>query len=136
MKQSYKTWIRNGARFALGLILISPILGAFGVFPQPTAEMYSSPEAFSFIQMIMNNAGYISIIMAIVFTVALILIIKNYMAAAALLISPIVINIVLFHAFLDGGLFTRGAIMANVLLVLTAYFLWEQRNVYKSLLVK
>lgn len=136
MKHKHKTWLRNAARVVLGLLLISPILGVFGIFPEPTADMYHNQEAFLFIQSLMNNAGYISIIMALVFAVALYFIIKNYMAAAALLIAPIVVNIVAFHAFLDGGLFTGGAVMGNVLLLLTAYFLWEQRDVYKKLLVR
>ena len=36
-------------RIVLGLLFISPILGAIGVFPPPTADMYNTAQAFSFI---------------------------------------------------------------------------------------
>lgn len=119
-------------RVVLGLLLVSPILGALGVFPAPTADLYSTPEAFAFIDMLMKS-GYITYIMAIVFAISIVLIIMNRMAIVALLILPIVVNIVAFHLFLDGGLFTAGAIMADVLLLLNAYFLWQSREQYKAL---
>jgi hypothetical protein len=33
----------------LSLILALPILGATGVFPPPTPDLYNTPEAFKFI---------------------------------------------------------------------------------------
>jgi hypothetical protein len=119
-------------RVVLALLLVSPILGALGIFPAPTPDLYNTPEAFSFIDMIAKN-GYIMYIMAIVFAVAIYLIIRNRMALAALLILPVVVNIIAFHLFLDGGLFTAGAIMANVLVLITGYFLWKNRSHYKNL---
>ncbi len=119
-------------RVVLGLLLVSPILGALGVFPPPTADLYNTPEAFAFIEMLMAT-GYITYIIAIVFAICLVLVIMNRMALVALLLLPIVVNIVGFHLFLDGGLFTSGAIMANVLLLLNAYFLWQNWGRYKVL---
>jgi len=119
----------------LGLLLVSPILGALGIFPPPTPEMYNTPEAFAFIQMLFTT-GYILYIEAFVFAVSIVLIIMNRTALAALLILPITVNIVGFHMFLDGGLFTAGAMMANVLALLNAYFLWQNRARYKGLLEK
>jgi hypothetical protein len=43
------------------------------------------------------------------------------------------VNIISFHLFLDGGLLTSGAIMADVLLLINAYFLWQNRKVYSIL---
>lgn len=74
--------------------------------------------------------------MAGVFFIALGLTITNRMALAALLILPISVNIIAFHAFLDGGLFTAGAIMGNVLFLITIYFMWVHRSQYKTLLEK
>lgn len=119
-------------RIIFGLLLVTPILGAFGIFPAPTADMYNTPEAFAFIDMLMQ-VGYINYIMAIVFAICLVLIIMNRMALASLLTLPIMVNIVAFHLFLDGGLFNAGAIMADVLLVVNIYFLWQNRAQYRGL---
>lgn len=122
-------------KVVLVLMFISPILGTFGIFPKPTPDMYSTAEAFSFID-ILFTANYIMWIMAGVFAVSIILVFQNRMAAVALLILPITVNIIGFHAFLDGGLFTVGAIMGNVLALINIYFLWQNRSVYKALLEK
>lgn len=119
-------------RIIFGLLLVTPILGAFGIFPAPTADMYNTPEAFAFIDMLMQ-VGYINYIMAIVFAICLVLIIMNRMALASLLTLPIMVNIVAFHLFLDGGLFNAGAIMADVLLVVNIYFLWQNRAQYRGI---
>jgi hypothetical protein len=116
----------------LALLIISPILGVLGIFPAPTRDLYNTEEAYQFIVLLMNS-GYVMWMMAIVFLISLILIIKNKMAAVALLILPITLNIVGFHAFLDGGLLTGGAIMGNVLLLLNIYFLYQNRTQYKAL---
>lgn len=122
-------------RTLLALLIVTPILGVTGVFPAPTREMYGSEAAFAFIQAI-SSSGYIMWTMAGVFAAAIVLIATNRMAAAALLILPITVNIVGFHAFLDTGLFAGGAVMGNVLALLNAYFLWKNRARYATLLEK
>lgn len=119
----------------LSAILLMPILGAFGVFPEPTADMYGSPEAFAFIQSLMDS-GYIMIINSVVFILAFVLLWAKREALAALLLLPITVNIVAFHLFLDGGLLTAGAAMGNLLLVLNLYFMWQYRSQYAGLLSK
>lgn len=123
------------ARVVLGLLMVSPIVGILGIMPAPTADLYNTQIAFEFIMMLMDT-GYVMWIMAAVFLVAIILTIMNRMALVALLILPITVNILAFHAFVDGGLFTAGAIMADVLLILNVYFLWQSRHQYKALLTK
>lgn len=128
--------ILNGTlRVLLCLLLAMPILGVLGVFPPPTADMYNTPEAFAFIEMLMEGK-YVNYIMGIVFVLTVILTITNRMAAAALLLLPVTVNIISFHAFLDGGLLTAGAIMANALALINLYFLWTNRARYKTLLDK
>jgi hypothetical protein len=117
----------------LSFLMVMPILGTLGIFPAPTADMYTSAESFAFITAVMGS-GYISITMAIVFTLALVALWTKRVALAALLILPLTVNIVGFHLFLDGGLFTAGSVMADVLLLLNVYFLWDQRAAYRSLL--
>ena len=117
----------------LSLILVTPILGLTGVFPAPTRDLYNTPEAFAFIQM-MTDGRYISIIMAVVHIVALVCLWTRRTGLAALLILPITVNVVAFHAFLDGGLLTGGAVLANIMLLINAYFLWQHRREYAPLL--
>jgi hypothetical protein len=117
------------------LISITPILGTLGVFPEPTMEMYSNEKAFQFIQALMD-AKYIPILNALIFASAIVLTLMNRTALMALLILPITVNIVAFHWFLDGGPFTGGAIMGNLLLILNIYFLWLNKKNYAALLKK
>ena len=131
-----KKYLTVFLKVVLSLLLIMPILGALHIFPAPTADMYTNPQAFAFVQLMMGSASYINYIMAIVFFVALVLVWTKRMALAALLISPIVVNIVAFHAFLDGGLLNKGSIPAVVFAVLNGYFLWEERASYAQLWAK
>ncbi len=119
-------------RILLSLLLVMPILGVLGVFPAPTRDLYQTQEAYDFI-ITLSNSGYIMWIMAAVFAICLILTLKNKMAAVALLLLPITLNIIGFHAFLDGGLLTSGSIMAVAFFLINLYFLWENRNRYKVL---
>lgn len=123
------------SRVLLALLFISPVLGTLGVFPAPTAEMYNTESAFNFINVLMETK-YINIIMMIVFLICLVLTIMNRMALVALLILPITVNIVAFHLVLDGGLFTAGAIMGNILALINIYFLWINKDKYKPLVEK
>lgn len=119
-------------KILLSLLFISPILGTLGIFPAPTREMYNTDEAYAFITLMMESA-YVTWMMTVVFALSLVLIWKNKMALVALLILPITLNIVGFHAFLDGGLLTGGAVMGNVLLLINLYLLYQNRGVYKVL---
>lgn len=118
-----------------GLILAMPILGALSIFPAPTPDMYNTEEAYAFIVALMD-VGYITFIMAVVCTISLALICTKRMALAAILVLPITVNVVGFHAVIDGGLFTAGALMGNVMLLLNLYFIWQNRAQYTSLLEK
>lgn len=119
-------------RIVLSLLLVSPILGVLGIFPAPTPDLYSNSEAYNFIN-ILFATKYILYIEALVFLTAIILTGMNRMAIVALLILPITVNIIGFHAFLDGGLLTTGAIMGNILFLLNLYFLWQNCEKYKTL---
>lgn len=118
----------------LTLILISPIFGVLGFFPEPTRDLYNTDIAFNFIEVIMNDARYISYLMSLVFAVSTVLLWTKREALAAILILPITLNIVGFHLFLDGGLFTSGAIMGNVLFLLNLYFIWKNKEQYAGLI--
>lgn len=117
----------------LSLMLVMPILGATGIFPPPTPDLYNTPQAYEYIRVLMD-AKYVTFMMSVVFAIALVCMWTKRMPLAMLLILPITLNIIGFHLVLDGGLFTPGAIMGNILLVLNAYYLWKHRASYKSLL--
>jgi hypothetical protein len=119
----------------LTLLLIMPIFGILGVFPQPTADMYTNATAFQFIQILMASK-YIMYMEGITFAVVLFSIWTRREALGALLLLPFTFNIVGFHAFLDGGPFTGGAVMGNVLLLINVYFIWTYRAQILPLLQK
>jgi hypothetical protein len=126
--------IINGIlKVLLALLLVGPILGTFGIFPEPTPDLYKTTEAYDFIITLMNS-GYIMWIMTAVFIICIGLIIKNKMALVSILLLPITLNIIGFHMFMDGGLFTGGAVMGNVLFLINLYFLWQNKDRYKALL--
>ncbi len=116
----------------LSLILVLPILGLLRVFPEATRDLYNTDQAFTFIK-VLTDAVYINYIMAAVHVVALFVLWTRREALAALLIAPITANVVGFHLFLDGGLFTDGAALADLMLALNVYFFWKGREAYKAL---
>ncbi len=123
------------AKIILSLIAIMPVVGATGLLGQATRDLYNTDLAFSFIDMLMQ-VMYINYMMAAVLVVALIALWTKREALAALLMLPISVNVVAFHLFIDGGLFTGGAVLGNVMLLLNAYLLWRNRASYRSLLAK
>lgn len=128
----YNVILSNVGKVILTLLLVMPIIGSLGIFPAPTADMYQTPEAFQFINLLMQSR-YIMVINSVVYLITLFCLWTRRTALAALLLLPISINIVGFHTFLDGGLLTGGAVMGNVLLLLNLAFLWQQRANYKFL---
>ena len=122
-------------KVVLSLILVLPILGLIGVLPQPTQDLYNTPDAYLFI-MALTEVRYITITMAVVHVLALVCLWTRRTALAALLILPITVNVVGFHLVLDGGLLTSGAMLGDVMLLINAYFLWQHRREYAPLLLQ
>lgn len=114
-------------------LLIMPVLGTLGIFPAPTADMYGNPLAFQFITILMQS-HYLMIMMAVVHVLALGALWTKREALAGLLELPIALNILGFHAFLDSGLFTGGAVMGNVFFIIVIYFMWKNRAAYRTLI--
>ncbi len=119
-------------KIMLTLILVTPVLGSLGIFPAPTRDLYNTDLAFSFIRMTMSTY----LVYGVAFSCGLgaLLMWTKRMPLAMLIILPITVNVIGFHAFLDGGLLTGGAIMGNIMLVLNLYFMYTHRKEYKSLL--
>lgn len=127
-----KKYLHLLAKIIFSLILIMPILGILGIFPPPTRDLYNTDTAFAFIETL-AEVGYINYIMAVVQISALLALWTRREALAALLMLPITVNIIGFHAFIDGGLFTAGAMLGNLLLIINLYFLWINRAEYRNL---
>ena len=119
-------------KVVLSLILVLPILGTLGIFPPPTQDLYNTPQAFQFIETLMETR-YINIMMSVVHVIALFCLWTRRTALAALLVLPITLNVVGFHLVLDGGLLTGGAVLGNIMLLINAYFLWTRRREYAQL---
>lgn len=128
-----KKYLHIAAKVVFSLILLTPILGATGVFPDATRDLYNTDRAFAFIQMLTETA-YITYIMAAVHIVALIALWTKREALAALLELPITVNVIAFHLVLDGGLLTAGASLGDLMLLLNLYLLWVNREKYSALL--
>ncbi len=118
-------------RILLILVLIMPVLGVLGVFPAPTADMYP-PNGWAFMSALMA-VGYMMPLVGATCAVCAVLLAINRTALAAIILAPFTVNVVLFHIFAEYGLFHPSAILADLLLILNAFFLWTERKKYKAL---
>ena len=124
-------YVRAVLRILLCLLLLLPILGATGVFPAPTADLYT-PSGWAFMSALMA-AGYLLPLLAILCVVVIALTIMNKTALAAILLAPMTVNVIAFHAFVDTGLLHPAASLGILLLILNAFFLWDNRATYRNL---
>lgn len=124
--------LRITLRVLLSLLCLIPILGTLGVFPAPTADLYT-PSGWAFMSALMAS-GYIMPALGITFFAVFVLTVSNRMALAAILLAPITVNVISFHAFVDTGLFSPSSIMGVLLLIINAFFLWDNRAKYKALI--
>ncbi len=129
-----KKYIETGLKVVLSLILALPILGVLGVFPSPTPDLYNTTEAYDFIILLDRLGYYINYMMVVACALSLVLMWTGRVPLSMLLILPITANVVGFHLFLDGGLFTMGALFGNIMAAINLYFIWKYRRAYQPLL--
>jgi hypothetical protein len=122
-----KKYLHIIAKVVFSLILLMPVLGATGIFPPATRDLYHTDEAFAFIE-ILNTATYILYMMAVAHLLAIYALWTRREVVGALLALPISLNVVGFHFWLDGGLLTAGASLGNVMLAINLYLLWIHRD--------
>lgn len=118
-------------RYLLTLLLLMPVLGALGVFPAPTADLYT-PQGWAFMSAMMAT-GYMMLLLAVLCAVCIVLLVLNRTAVAALLLAPMTVNVMMFHWFLDAAPVSASSSMGYLLLILNAYFLWRNLPKYKKL---
>tara|TARA_B100000795_G_scaffold163215_1_gene122673 strand:- start:549 stop:920 length:372 start_codon:yes stop_codon:yes gene_type:complete len=117
----------TGIRFLLGLIMVNSGLNKFLHYmpmPEMTEQAMELMAAF-------GASGYMFPLIAITEIIAGILLLsKKYTALGAVLMMPITVNILLFHAFLD----TAGMVMGIVLLLINIVILVsEKKHLYPLL---
>lgn len=122
-------------RTLLGLFLLMPLFAAFGLIPEPTEEMYSTPEAWAYMSALMDT-GFMMWAITIVSVVCGVLFLIGRTALGAVLLAPFTVNVILFHIFLDSSPITPNAIPAYILLALNVYFLWINRAKYQEIWAK
>ena len=124
-----KNKLTTTARIVLALaLLLFGINGFLQFMPQP-----QMPEAAANFLGALFVTGYIFPVINILFLIAgLLMIFNRYVPLALALITPITINIVLFHFFLNfiGGTF--GYVMA----LLNIYLIYSYADSFKPLLKK
>lgn len=120
------------AKVIFTLILILPILGITGIFPEATRDLYNTDQAFAFIQTL-TSAAYIMYMMAVVHILVIIALWTRREVVGALLVLPITLNVVGFHLFLDEGLLMGGAMPGNVMLLINLYLLYIHRDKLQAL---
>ncbi len=131
---NYKKYLHIVVKVLFSAILLLPIVGSTGLLGEATRELYNTDAAFSFITQLTTGAMYISWMMTVVHVLALIALWTQREALGVLLELPIVANVVGFHAFLDGGLLTGGAVLGNIYLILALYLLYANRETLKPLI--
>ncbi|RMF71290.1 MAG: DoxX family protein [Acidobacteria bacterium] len=109
-----RQWVDRGAQILLGLIFfVFGLNGFFHFLPMP--EM--SPEAGSFLGALAGT-GYFFPVLKLVETVSgALLLVNRFVPLALVLLAPVVVQIFLFHAFLDPA----GLPLAIVIVILEAY---------------
>lgn len=124
-----KDKIQLVARIILGLILLVFGLNVFFQFlPQPEMEM---PEAAQkLIEGMMAAQYFMPLIGGVQVVVAVMLLTNRFVALGLLLLAPLSVNIILYHAFLDLKSILPGLIVAG----LNLYLMFANKTKYDPVL--
>ena len=113
-------------RILLGLMFVIFGSNAFLHF-MPVPEM--PDNLASRFLLAMFHSGYIYAVGAIQVAGGLLLLIGRYVPLGLVLLGPIIVNIVLFHIFLEPA----GLVMAFVVAALFAFLVWNYRAAFAPL---
>jgi putative oxidoreductase len=131
-----KKYLHIALAIIFGLILLMPVGGLVAIFlgmdANPKPEYYNTQEAYAFIMMLMETQ-YIVVLNALTCLSGIILLFLRRIPLAAVIVFPVSVNVVAFHGVLDGGLFTSGAFLGNVMFMINVYFFWVYRALYARL---
>jgi putative oxidoreductase len=114
------------ARILLGLVFVVFGSNAFLHFlPMPPLPQTPAGE-FSKALFV---SGYIYVVASLQIVGGLIMLIGRFVALGLVLLCPVIVNILLFHIFLD----STGLPVALVVAVLALFLLWQYRAAFRSL---
>ena len=116
------------ARVLVGLtFLIMGLNGFLNFLPQPTSMPAAAGAFFGGLA----AAGYmLPLLSGVQVVVAVLLLMNRFVPLALAIIAPVIVNIAAFHLFL----FSTGAPLAAVAILLYLYLVWVYRHVYRSML--
>jgi putative oxidoreductase len=115
-------------RILLGIILL--VFGLNKLMPSPFIPLPELPEKAGDFMASLGSTGYVLKTIGIIeICIAILLLLKKWVAFALIVLVPISLNILLFHLFLDvSGI--GGALVVAILNAILIYKHWPQ---YKSL---
>lgn len=124
-------YLATGARCALGLVFFAAgLTGLLNLIPPPSTPMPAAAEALG---IAMHGTGYMFPLIKGTEVLAGALLLANcFVPLALIILAPVLLNIVAFHAFLTPG----DVGMAVALLVAQLYLAWVYRATYAALFVR
>lgn len=125
-------WLPATARMLMGLMLcafgVFGLLTAFGALTPPPAPMPAGATAFAGA---LANTGYMMpLVSGVQLLVGVLLLVKQFVPLALVLLAPLLVNILAFHVFLAPA----GIVPGLVLTALELYLAWVYRAAYRPLL--
>ncbi len=116
------------ARILLGLIFfVFGLNGFFGFMPMP--DMSGAAADF---MGALHSSGYLYAVKTLEVVSGALLLAGFFVPLALVLIGPVIVNIALFHIFLDPA----GLPMAILLVVLLVFLVYAHRDAFKGVFVK
>jgi uncharacterized membrane protein YphA (DoxX/SURF4 family) len=127
--KSFSRYLPHIARILLGLVfLVFGLNGFLQFIPQPKTAM---PEnAMAFLGGLMKAGYMLPLISGTQVLVGALLLLNLFVPLALALIAPVIVNIVLFHVFLQ----PMGMSIAIVVLLLELYLAWAYRSAFRPML--
>jgi uncharacterized membrane protein YphA (DoxX/SURF4 family) len=127
--RSFTRFFPIAARILMGLMFfVFGLNGFLNFIPPPSEPM---PEAVaSFMGAIMKTGYMLPLIKGTEVLVGALLLLNRFVPLALVLIAPVIVNIVAFHAFLAPSTI----VMSLVILALEIYLAWAYRRAYFLLL--
>ena len=121
------------ARVLLGLMFT--LFGAMGLamaFHMMKAPEQPMPEGAKAFNMALANSGYMMpLVSGTQFVVGVLLLFNRFVPLALAVLAPVLVNIVLFHLFLQPA----GIVPGLVATALELYLAWSYRDAFRSMLM-
>tara|TARA_R110000824_G_scaffold67377_5_gene174478 strand:+ start:6777 stop:7184 length:408 start_codon:yes stop_codon:yes gene_type:complete len=118
----------NASRISLGLVfLVFGLNGFFNFFSTPTPPV----EAHAFLGGLAAAPYFFPLLMGAEALCGLLLVLGRYVNLALVALAPIVVNVVLYHVFLDFSV--NSLILPTVVVLLYTQLVWKNRDAFSAL---